>query len=227
MPLPAVVDLGTYVGPLDHRPWTSRPALFKSLICISSCDSHLSFSTKPLCCLFKFALTLFFRNSMVARVAHLLDAPAVEPSHQTCAQSSAVGAGRACSRRARPRCSHAGWASTRRQRRWRSCSTLSRPRRAPWEVPPHGGAPASLRRRCGHPTAAEARPPCSGPPAELDRSAWRRSDAKASLRWRPVAHPTSTADGALVCSLQCVSSTRDAACGPSEQGSDLCLAAVM
>ena len=224
MPLPAVVDLGTYVGPLDHRPWTSRPALFKSLIFISSCDSHLSFSTKPVCCLFKICPHPFFSPDS-GRPSSRRARRRTQPPNLR----SIIGCRRLagpCSRRARPRCSHAGWASTRRQRRWRSCSTLSRPRRAPWEVPPHGGA----RPLCG---AAAATPPPqrparrAQPPAELDRIAWRRSDAKASLRWRPVAHPTSTADGALVCSLQCVSSTRDAACGPSEQGSDLCLAAVM
>ena len=161
------------------------------------------------------------------RVAHLLDAPAVEPATKPALNHRLSAAGRAMQQ-----------AST--------AAVLARglgldPAAAPVEVLLNplktatgsmGGTaarrrPASLWRRCGHPTAAEARPPCSGPPAELDRIAWRRSDAKASLRWRPVAHPTSTADGALVCSLQCVSSTRDAACGPSEQGSDLCLAAVM
>jgi hypothetical protein len=44
--------------------------------------------------------------------------------------------------------------------------------------------------------AAEARPPCSGPSTGLDRSARRRSGTKASLRWRPGAHPASTTDGA-------------------------------
>lgn len=151
MPLPAVVDLGTYVGPLDHRPWTSRPALFKSLIFISSCDSHLSFSTKPECCLFQYALFSPDSGRPSSRRARRRTQPPNLRSIIGCRRLAGP-----CSRRARPRCSHAGWASTRRQRRWRSCSTLSRPRRAPWEVPPHGGA----RPLCG---AAAATPPPQRP----------------------------------------------------------------